>query len=180
MYKYLVVLLFFCTVQAQEKPSILWGEHYKLVWADFKKVSNPTLDKNAAAVTSSGITFSFSSKKTAIKLVDFNYKVVADFYPNESWYLKGKETDIILAHERLHFDITELFARQLRQRIEMFEFTKNINQEMKRIHRKIIKELNVYQERYDLETNHSLNLEIQLQWQNKVASKLKALNAYKY
>lgn len=180
MYKYIAVLLLVNLFQKPNEPVIAWSEDYKVVWSDFKKVNKSISNQRAAAITSSGISFGFSAKQSSRRLIDFDYHVVAHFYPNESWYSKGKETDVILEHERLHFDITELFARIFKQRIEAFTFTKNIDQEMKRINDNIIQELRVYQETYDSETTHSLNLEAQLQWQEKVVSALKKLKAYQY
>ncbi len=180
MYKYLVVLLLVNSFQQTKTPTIAWSEDYKVVWNDFKKVNRPTSNTKATATTASGISFGFSAKQSPRRLFSFDYHVVAHFYPDESWYLKGSETDVILKHERLHFDITELFARKFRQRIETSKFTKNIDQEMKRIHNKIIRELRAYQEKYDSETNHSINLEAQLKWQEKLVSELKALKAYQY
>ena len=89
---------------------------------------NVIVDQNtdAVAVTASGITFSFSVSQSNAVFVDFNAEVEAHFYPEKSWYLKDKGDDHILAHEQLHFDITELHVRQLRFNISRLKVSQNI------------------------------------------------------
>lgn len=161
-----------------QAPFMNWDPNYRLEWSDFK--GEAITGTQVAAVTSSGITFGFSSKKTARKLVSFDYYVISHFYPNQSWYIKDRANKVILEHERLHFDITELYARKFRQRIENTKFTVNIDREMKQLHDGINAELKAYQERYDDETEHSINVKAQEAWNKKIALELKKLSYYQY
>jgi len=83
-----------------------------------------------------------------------------------------------LNHERLHFDITELFARKFRQRIEANMFTLDINNQMEAIHNAINTELETMQNTYDAETSNSQNIEKQKEWQTKIILQLNKLAYY--
>jgi len=175
MYKFLIVC-FLSVLLFQDSPTMRWDLDNRLEWSDFRGEPRPS--NNSVAVTASGITFSYSTKKSDTRLIDYNYNVRADFYPNKSWYLKEKANNNILNHERLHFDITELHARMFRQRIEKMRFTMNIDAQMNHLHEDINKELEALQNKYDAETRHSQDLEKQEEWQNKIIEALNKLSHY--
>ena len=175
MYKFLIVGVLFLLL-FQDSPTMGWDLNNRLEWSDFK--GEPKPQNSSVAVTASGITFSYSTKKSDTRLIDYHYNVQADFYPNKSWYLKEKADNNILNHERLHFDITELHARMFRQRIEKTRFTMNIDAQMNRLHDDINKELEALQNRYDAETRHSQDLEKQQEWQTKIVEALNKLSRY--
>ena len=95
------------------------------------------------------------------------------FYPDSSWYRPEHANDIILSHEQLHFDISELFARRMRQRIARYRFTTRAKGEMKRIYESVIREMREFQRRYDLETDYSRDAARQAEWNRMIASALK-------
>ncbi len=175
MYKFLI-LAFFTSFLYQEEPAIIWQEDLKLQWSDFK--AEPKPKGNAVAITASGISFGFSTTKSSNGLVDFTFEIISQFYPKKSWYINEPLSDIVLVHERLHFDITELYARKFRKRILNTSFTNDINREMRRIHDAIIIELGDMQNKYDVETNHSQNVEQQEEWQAFIAVELNKLSNY--
>lgn len=175
MYKFFIAtFLIFCV--SQDSPIMRWNPDYKIEWSDFK--GKPVLQTTTVAVTASGITFSFSSKKSDTRLIDYNYLVRADFYPEQSWYDEARVTPSILNHERLHFDITELFARKFRQRIESTTFNMNISNQMETIHNSINRELETMQNTYDAQTNNSQNRELQKEWETKIKQQLNKLVHY--
>ena len=55
----------------------------------------------------------------------------------------------------------------------------NVKEQMNRLHITINEALNETQKRYDSQTNHSINAEMQEQWQNFIASELKVLDQFK-
>lgn len=175
MVKFLILTFFTCLF-FQEEQTITWHEDLKLQWGDFKGEPKPVED--AVATTASGISFGFSTTKSSNGLVDYSFKVTADFYPDKSWRVNQTLSNNVLAHERLHFDITELYARKFRQRLANATFTNAVNREMKSINNAIIKELSEVQNRYDNQTNHSQNVEQQITWQKFIASELKKLSDY--
>jgi hypothetical protein len=172
----LIILTFFTCLFFQEEQTINWSKDLKLEWSDFKGEPKPNGD--AVAITASGISFQFSTTKSSSGLVDYSFSIKAQFYPNKSWSIKEPLSNIVLTHERLHFDITEFYARKFRQSIINFKFTNAINNEMQSIHNAIIKELGDQQNKYDAETNHSQNIEKQIEWQHFIKEELNKLSRY--
>lgn len=174
------LIIFFLLINTFFQPteySILWSENERLSWDDFKGTPTSTID--AAALTASGLTFDFSAKTTQIKLIEFKAIVEARFYPDQSWYRKEYINSVVLAHEQLHFDITELYARKLRKRISEANFTIKIKREISKLHNTINKELKEMQNRYDSESDYSRSLTTQQKWQAFVNRELDNLSKYK-
>ncbi|MCM4169950.1 DUF922 domain-containing protein [Arenibacter sp. TNZ] len=154
----------------QEEEIIEWQPGKKLTWADFK--GKPSNISNAAAITASGITYSFSAQGTADKM-ELDFTVSCHFYPNKSWYKHKLTNSTVLSHEQLHFDITEVYARKMRQELAKAKFNKNAKSQVKVIYRNVLKELNDFQNKYDSETNYSRDTVQQLIWNKRIK---KALN----
>lgn len=156
---------------AQEiEEGMLWNANRKLTWADFKGKIPPAA--NPAATTASGISYKYSANLIHHE-VHLDFEVNAFFYPNESWYKPDVCDDLILSHEQLHFDIAELFARQMREKLAKTSFSDNVKAEIREIYKNTLQELRKFQERYDWETNFSRNREKQLEWNKKIAQALR-------
>ena len=156
---------------AQEiEEGMLWNANRKLTWADFKGKIPPAA--NPAATTASGISYKYSANLIHHE-VHLDFEVNAFFYPNESWYKPDVCDDLILSHEQLHFDIDELFARQMREKLAKTSFSDNVKAEIREIYKNTLQELRKFQERYDWETNFSRNREKQLEWNKKIAQALR-------
>ena len=154
----------------QEDEVILWTPARKLAWSDFK--GKPSNISSAAAITASGITYSFSAQGTKDRM-ELDFKVDTHFYPDKSWYKPKLANTMILSHEQLHFDISEVYAGKFRQILAKTKFTSNAKSEVKAIYRDILSELNDFQNQYDSETNFSRDTVQQLIWNKKIK---KALN----
>lgn len=176
MYKFLILVFCTCILYQDKEVTITWSKDLKLQWSNFKDEPKPIGDEVAS--TASGISFGFSTTKSENELIDYSYTVTAHFYPDMSWHINKPLSAIVLAHERLHFDITELHARKFRQRVSNATFTNEINIEMERIHNAINVELAELQKKYDAETNHSQIIEKQNAWQTFIATELSKLSNY--
>ncbi|WP_046745893.1 DUF922 domain-containing protein [Kordia zhangzhouensis] len=175
MYKYLTAICLLLLVQSEE--TITWSKDQKLHWGNFE--GTPDYDSDAVAITASGITYGYSAKTFSnSNKIEYTTQVIAQFYPEKSWYLKERVNDTVLGHEQLHFDITELHARKLRKRIQNTKFTKNIQKEISKIYDQVNKELRAMQNAYDEGSDYSRNYEGQLKWENKITSELKKLEKY--
>ena len=159
-----------------ELDTLTWNHNLELQWSDFK--ARPKPGNEVVAVTASGLSFSYTTAISEGNIVDVRFNISALFYPEQSWYLPGHVSDIVLDHERLHFDITELYARKFRKRLMQAAFTRNIDDEIASIYQSISDELNAYQLEYDRETNHSRNVEKQREWRRRVLLELSALSYY--
>ncbi|MDO6603368.1 DUF922 domain-containing protein [Arenibacter palladensis] len=167
---WLFIWLMFQWGYGQEDEVILWTPARKLAWSDFK--GKPSNISGAAAITASGITYNFSAQGTKDRM-ELDFKVETHFYPDKSWYKPKLANPIILSHEQLHFDISEVYARKMRRILAKTKFTSNAKSEVKAIYRGILRELNDYQNQYDSETNFSRDTVQQLIWNKKIK---KALN----
>lgn len=157
--------------------TIQWSETKKLSWTDFK--GSAETDSDAAAVTASGITFSYAVRKTDDRITDFEAQVEAHFYPKSSWFIKDRCNDHILAHEQLHFDITELHVRMFRYRLERLEVSQSIKAQLDALHKAINRELSEMQYQYDTQSHNSINKEEQAKWSAYVSENLRKFEAYK-
>ncbi|MCL6266479.1 DUF922 domain-containing protein [Flagellimonas myxillae] len=151
------------------EEGILWDANKRLTWADFKGKVPPAAEP--AATTASGISYRYSANLIHHE-VKLDFEVNAYFYPNESWYKPEVCDDLILSHEQLHFDIAELFARKMRDKLRRTSFSENVKQEIRDIYQDILQELQDYQDEYDWETGFSRNAKKQLEWNRKVAKAL--------
>lgn len=176
--KNLLVLLFICFVgSTSNEETLTWNETTKLTWADFK--ASPDPESDAVALTASGITFGYSVKTAGERIVDFSTTVEAHFYPHKSWYLKEKGNAHILAHEQLHFDITELYARKFREQLKNLVVNQNVKEQMNRLHLAINKAVNETQKSYDEQTKHSMDMNKQKEWDAFIKEELKRLEQFK-
>ncbi|MGJ8734513.1 MAG: DUF922 domain-containing protein, partial [Cellulophaga sp.] len=75
-------------------------------------------------------------------------------------------------HEQIHFDIAELYARKMREKLSKVVPSSNTYKQARAIYTSVNKELDAYQDLYDKETNYSRDLEKQLFWQEKVKKEL--------
>ncbi len=164
-------MLVFCTTGFSQEieESMLWDADKKLSWGDFK--GRVPLEAVPAATTASGISYKYSANLLHHE-VELDFEVSAFFYPRESWYKPAACDDFILQHEQLHFDISELYARKMRLRLERTAFSENVKQEIRDIYQEVLKELEDFQDRYDWETNFSRNREAQLEWNALIAEAL--------
>ena len=105
-------------------------------------------------------------------VVKVDFEIGAFFYPDRSWYRPEVCDSVILGHEQLHFDISELYSRKMKKRFEDTKFTKNVKAEVRKIYGEITVELNDFQNRYDDETNFSRNRGQQLLWNQKIGKAL--------
>lgn len=166
----LLLLLLFNSFLAQaQEVAIPWSPEIKLSWEDFQGL--PDKNSRIAAVTASGISYKFSSHERD-GYFEVEYEVDTFFYPEQSWYQPHMCNDLVLSHEQLHFDISELFARKMRKQMAETRFTRNVKKEVRAIYQKIIKDLSVFQDLYDQETDFSRNREAQLRWNKEIAAAL--------
>lgn len=168
----IVFLIFFLSENnAQQADKVFWKENDSLTWNDFK--ADAGSERYGGAMSFCG--FQYISCKKERKKDKQKYQVSAYFKRSASW-VRVKE-DYILRHERLHFDIAELFARKLRKAFSEIDVApENSKAE---IYDDIFKEYAEIQSLYDKETIHGTEEEINDQWVSKIKAQLKELENYK-
>lgn len=147
-----------------------WSDTKTLTWADFQGI--PSAGDDFVASTNSGVSFSYSISFNKGKK-EFSFTVESHFYPELSWFRKGQVNDYILGHEQTHFDISELHARILKQRLSEATFTGAIKEEIQIIYEKTEQQRRDMQNQFDAETVHSKVRKKEIEWEKFVADQLK-------
>ena len=157
----------------EEKGGLVeWQAEQPLTWADFS--GDIDTESPYDAWTWSGINYVYSwfYEGDDIK-IDLN--AYAFFDPAQSWVKNGEKSAELLAHEQLHFDISEMHCRYFEEAVHDFDFTENVEAELDSIYNVYFDQLLATQIKYDEESEHYQNAEGQMHWNNFVASELKRL-----
>jgi len=155
---------------------IAWSATRPLTMADFRGKPNQ-LYAQYPALTSADI-----KAGAACRDYVFSGTVQALFDPNTSWFREpGKASAALLRHEQTHFDLTEVYARILRQKLLVFGAKANceklqpsFNNLTKVVYAAWAKE----EARYDAETKHGLNEAQQAAWEKQTQVRLEQLAAF--
>lgn len=175
VFLFLLIVINASVFAQKNAPSIVWNENTDLTWNDFK--ARPNKVSHFKALTSTSISLGVNYENTTLTI-----DITNEFYPKKSWTkVEGEKSQNLLAHESLHFDISELFARKLRQKVLETKFKsrgqKLIN-EISSLYQETMRELEKVQRAYDKETDHSVKKEIQDKWELKIKKQLNELNKY--
>lgn len=160
-------------LSATNDSFILWSSSRKLTWDDFQGNSDEKSEYKAMTYCKMSLNDSISS--TAIFL-----NITCKFNKNNSW-TKIKNSDYLLKHEQLHFDIAELIIRKVRKECSLLVSSDKDGTyaEIKKIYSKYVDiEWDSLNASYDTETSHGTIATKQKDWELKIAKELKALNAY--
>ena len=159
-----------------ETESIVWQVGRQLNWSDFK--GTPEGKVYEAARSQFKIEFRYTGKTENNGLV-LQFHVSALFIPQDSWFVEEKKSNELLIHEQLHFDITELFARKMRQEFKSAHISNdNYKVEIQAIYDNIMKEMKAYRSLYNDETFFGANLNKQLEWNSKVRREMAELEKF--
>jgi hypothetical protein len=146
-----------------------WSSTDRLKWSDFRGKPPGGGNNHLRAVTLSTVAPILVKKDSG-----FSYRVKSVFERYESW--KTDTADYLLAHEQLHFDITELLARKLRKAIQAAPDP--TGESFDPVIQKLYQECADMQEAYDKDTAHGIIAESQAKWKRKVCLELKQLKDY--
>ncbi len=172
----LIFTFFFClNTIAQEKEKITWSEDRLLTWSDFK--AQPETSNSYSANTNSGISYSWDYSTASGRPV-LEHEVFSNFYPNLSWVKDIDNEEYLLAHEQLHFNISELHARKLRKALDEYEIGRSVRLDLKGIYNKIEAERVSMQNQFDTETSHSKNKPAEMRWRKFLKEELAKLQDY--
>jgi len=153
----------------QDNDTLSWSNDEKLIWHDFQ--GKPDANLMNKAFTFAGLKLKNGYWKEGIPVIN----VICYFVKSKSWV--KVRNDANLAHEQLHFDIWELYARKIRKSFDSLNVKK-------------IKDINVYYSIYDsygekcikyhqlYDSKVYFNNERQQQWIKKVGIELNQLKRY--
>jgi hypothetical protein len=172
LYVFAFIALAFCTswTTPSTETFIAWNEYDKLSWTDFRGHANEYSHADAATAV-------HISAKPFRKGKRLFYTVDAYFIPEQSWYRSRSSS--LLAHEQLHFDIAELYARKARKKIsELRQMGITDVHEYNREIKRILQESNKVDARYDHNTLHGSIGSRQKKWEAEIHQELKVLKAF--
>ena len=147
-----------------EDGLIPWNASRKLTWDDYKGEPDPQADAAASTTTLLTVSYKFSRN-------NFSFAIRSGFDPTRSW--GTHRTAYILSHEQGHFDIAEVYARKLFQKLSEYKYDpRSYQKELKKIYEEVIKEKEKMQNEYDEQTRHSILRVRQEEWLKKIATML--------
>lgn len=102
-----------------------------------------------------------------------SFSVDACFDQSESWIKSSHKNPETLMHEQGHFDITEIYARELSKKLNSKKFLIKETEEADLIYKSIVQEMNELQIQYDMETKGGTIMDKQQEWLHKIEESLK-------
>lgn len=161
----------------KHEKEIEWTANRKLTWEDFKGSPKIISNSNTAAQTYCGFGFQTNYVTILTKAKIFTKNT---FTCNLSWVRPDqKDKADLLEHEQGHFDLCEVYTRQLRKKLEEKKLTVlNLNTDANIIFKDVYVLYLDRQELYEKETNHGLNRQKQIEWTATMSAELNDLSNY--
>ncbi len=154
------------------KTIIPWTKDVKLNWVDFK--GSPNTNILAYAQTSYKIDIFPTEVNVDANNNIQNFEslhVVANFYTNHSWVYR--ESDYLLKHEQLHFDIAGLYALKINKEFKKLIANKNANFDSYfDIYQNLWAKCRETQKQYDSETQHGQLMAENDEWIKKINAQI--------
>src|SRR5699024_1273505 len=176
--KILIVILFILVPSVFAQDTIYWNKQRPLSWGDFQGTPDMSKIKSAQATTGVALEFQFR-EDLENNTWEYKYKVNSYFLPALSWYKPNDINYYLLEHEHTHFNISELYARKLNKELSELFADDTMGYAAKKIYNRMQKEHALLQNKYDVESKHSLNIDRELQWQKMIQDSLTTYNDWK-
>ena len=152
---------------------IEWSDSLYLKWSDYQYRPNQT-----GKFKSNALTAVFHSVRGGVIKGKPEFQVKVLFVKEDSWTTDTLNI-ALLAHEKLHFDIAELYGRKIRKQIQAIS-KKGVSDmsEYRKYIRYFLNEFKKVSIIYDKETEHGNIPEEQARWFEFVSSELQRLHKY--
>lgn len=153
------------------EKQIIWDARRKLTRADFK---GDTLNRPFQAYNGGRIFYQMKGSR----MKGFATFTAATYFDClRSYFKSGTDVQALLAHEQIHFDISEIYTRRFVQRISTeIESVKELEVEGQQILRAVYLEMEKQQTQYN---NESISdADRQKFWQEKTQQELEELKAF--
>ena len=155
------------------EDGIIWTNNRRLTWDDFK--SEAAENESLHAMTSTNIAVKAQCYGNLMR-----YDIKCVFVTKDSW-TKNRSSKKLLEHEQMHFDLTEIHARLLRQKLnETAGLCGTSRIKLDAVVEKYFNEWKKEQDQYDEETNHGLIEDKQKLWAETIQNRLFKLDAFSY
>lgn len=167
----LFILLFlfsFLNFTHTKSNLVNWDEKKPLKWKYFNG-NVPKTTRNQVALTTYTISYTVLSKNS----IQINNCFVKD----KSWVKKGYNQPEILRHEQYHFNLAEVYTREMRRVMQNIDKL-DVNN-VRSVYDYWFYQLEEAQKQYDIETIYSNNKTEQVRWENRIDSLLLNLSDFK-
>ncbi|MDF9795711.1 hypothetical protein OKW21_000974 [Catalinimonas alkaloidigena] len=156
----------------------LWSAHDSLQWSDFQKSPvEKELKYGFRAKTLTSLVYFYTPALWHIDSCMNVYVAVS----RQNSFTKDTTDKILLGHERIHFDIAELFARYLRKEFIMLsQSDENTLEQYLSLRDSLFQSANVFQDIYDEETMYGLNAREQKKWTEYIDKELETWKGYTF
>lgn len=152
-----------------------WDFARPLQWTDFSGKPD-TPDTHFAAATYAGLELDVVEVSISGRV---SFKVRAVFDCHRSWAHPDRKDNDVLAHEQLHFDIAEVYARRLERKLNALQLKVKDKEVAKKLALKYNEAQMKEQDRFDKDCVHGLDRRNQESWRNNVDRELKIKRAPK-
>jgi hypothetical protein len=150
---------------------VICGWPRAIDWSEFRELdSRPAdVDEDAEIHSEGGgdnnMTVGRSGGQFRVASMLVNMTVESD-----SWVVRSRKSDHLLNHEQGHFDITGLLWRDMANDILRIRArtTRDLQREISRVMERYRPVFERMTDRYDTETNHSLNRDAQQRWDERI------------
>ncbi|MBB6610034.1 DUF922 domain-containing protein [Pontibacter sp. Tf4] len=158
--------------KAAKTEQIAWSADRRLAWSDFK-ASPDTLNPHHALTAANLAVDAKCNANT------FAYDVKCVFLATESW-TKNTRSEKLLHHEQLHFDLTEVHARQLRKNLQALGTScPDAKPRLAAVVNAAFADWKADQEKFDEQSRHGLDAKVSEVWEQNIAKRLKQLEKFK-
>jgi Bacterial protein of unknown function (DUF922) len=155
-----------------QQPFMAWTEGFHLSPADYLG----QIDYNSPHAASTS--YSVSNRWEWLNDKELQIEIICRFYPHSSW-MRPNSTAELLIHEQKHFDLGEIYARQMRKKLQAASLNAaTCNQDVEQIIQETRNDCFVRQRAYDAATTHGMNAPQQIFWNELITKELNELQAY--
>lgn len=168
----ILAILFLSWLAPNQKPveQIAWSPKRTLTWDDFQGAVPFGMLFDAQSF--SGIGYTYTPERVGER-VEIQWRVTAYFDPAVSWVRKGGTSGALLLHEQGHFDIAEIFCRDLRAKLKAVSLNlENVEYYMELFLAEELDNMRAYQNDYDRDTAHGTDRDQQVYWTNMIRREL--------
>lgn len=148
------------------RDTIVYTKNKTVNWNDFKG----PVPANFPAVANSAVGFMYRAGMISEgRDLKISIRITAFFIRPQSWVKEKDKSDYILEHEQRHFDLARYGAEQFRQKLLAASFNDTrVGAIINKAYQDAWTEYQALQVQYDEETEHSINMARQNNWNDKI------------
>lgn len=140
-------------------------------WSKFKKLKAPPPATDMDAETFAFYRSNNIRSKRNGNAIHMSADVTISLLGHRSWVVTGKMNDYLLKHEQGHYDITALAAAEFYREILSLQVADQatLKTSLSEINDRLQQKIERTNIRYDLQTDHSRDIQAQQKWDQKIA-----------